>query len=145
MIGDAGHRIDKIVTMYADQINNMPKPLRARIDDDLSKILDSINDAYNANPSGSNAEMVSLQVKTPLDKIEKDLSEASQALLKASVESIAHKKMTQLQEKMYGLQSVEPGMTKGQIDSYRKLTKEIEGLIRELDHKMSIVQLSHLR
>ena len=160
VIGDAGHRIDKIVTMYADQINNMPKPLRARIDNDLSKILDSINDAYNANPSGSNAEMVSLQVKNSLDKIEKDLSEASQALLQASVESIAHKKMTQLQEKMYGLQSVEPGMTKGQIDSYRKLTKEIEGLIRELgtsnyliydkvirgqkianiDHKMSILE-----
>ena len=71
VIGDAGHRIDKIVTMYADQINNMPKPLRARIDNDLSKILDSINDAYNANPSGSNAEMVSRKSKTPSTRSKK--------------------------------------------------------------------------
>lgn len=129
LIGDAGHRIDKIVTLYADQINNMPKPLRARIDDDFAKILDAINDAYNANPSPANAQTVALQVKNSLDKIEGDLAEASKALLKASIESLAQQKMTDLQEKEIALQSVEKGMTRGQIETYRKLAKEVQGLI----------------
>lgn len=132
IIGDTGHRIDKIVTLYADQINNMPKALRARIDDDMAKVLDAINSAYNANPSPANAEIVSLQVKNSLDKIENDLSEASKALLKASIEGLVHSKMTELQEKQYSLQSVEKGMTKGQIESYRQLSKEIEKLILDL-------------
>ena len=129
LIGDAGHRIDKIVTLYADQINNMPKPLRARIDDDFAKILDALNDAYNANPSPANAQTVALQVKNSLDKIEGDLAEASKALLKASIESLAQQKMTQLQEKEIALQSVEKGMTRGQIETYRKLAKEVQALI----------------
>lgn len=132
VIGDAGHRIDKIVRMYADQINNMPKPLRARIDDDFAKVLDAINDAYNANPSPGNAQIVQAQVTASLDKIEKDLAEASNALLKASIESIAHQKMTQLQEKKFAIEAVESGMTRGQIDGYRALIKEIEKLIHEL-------------
>ena len=70
IISDAGHRIEKICTLYADQINNMPKTLRARIDDDMAKVLDSINDAYNANPSPGNAQTVAMQVKNSLDTIE---------------------------------------------------------------------------
>ena len=50
LIGDTAHRIDKITKMYADQINNMPKALRIRIDDDFAGVLDSINSAFNANP-----------------------------------------------------------------------------------------------
>ena len=70
VIGDAGHRIDKIVRMYADQINNMPKPLRARIDDDR-KGSRRTNDAYNANPSPE-THRSQAQVTASLDKIEKD-------------------------------------------------------------------------
>lgn len=132
IISDAGHRIEKICTLYADQINNMPKTLRARIDDDMAKVLDSINDAYNANPSPGNAQTVAMQVKNSLDTIERDLAEASKALLKASIEGMAHQKMTQLQEKEIALQSVEPGMTKGQITTYRNLAKEIKELILDL-------------
>ena len=55
--------------MYADQINNMPKPLRARIDDDFAKVLDAINDAYNANPSLKRTDRASA-AKASLDKIE---------------------------------------------------------------------------
>ena len=132
IIADAGHRIDKLVRLHADQINTMPKPLRARIDDDFAKVPDAINDAYNANPSAGNAQVVQAQVTASLDKIEKDLAEASNALLKASIESVAHQKMTQLQEKKFAIQAVESGMTRGQIDGYRALVKEIEGLIHEL-------------
>jgi hypothetical protein len=139
IIADAGHRIDKLVKLHADQINNMPKPLRARIDDDFAKVLDAINDAYNANPSTGNAQVVQAQVTASLDKIEKDLAEASNALLKASIEAVAHQKMTQLQEKKFAIQAVEAGMTKGQIDSYRALVKEIETLIHELGRSNFLV------
>jgi hypothetical protein len=50
LIGDTAHRIDKITKMYADQINNMPKALRARIDSDFAGVLDSVNGAFNADP-----------------------------------------------------------------------------------------------
>ena len=139
IIGDAAHRIDKITKMYADQINNMPKALRARIDDDLAKVLDAINDSYNADPSPGNANIVAVQVQNSLDKIEKDLNEASKALMKASIESIAQEKMTKLQEKEIAMLSVEKGMTRGQIDAYRKLAKEIKGLILELGQSNYLV------
>jgi len=132
IIADAGHRIDKIVKMYADQINNMPKALRARIDDDFANVLDSINDAYNSNPSPGNAQIVSLQVKNSLDKIEKDLAEASQALLKASIETIVQAKNTELQAKEIELQSLEAGMTKPQIAGYKGIIAETKKLIAEL-------------
>ena len=68
--------------------------------------------------------------------------------------------MTELQEKEMVMMSVERGMTKGQIDAYRALAKEIKGLILELgrsnfliydkvirtqkvqviDHKMSVLE-----
>lgn len=139
IIADAGHRIDKIVKMYAEQINNMPKALRARIDDDFANVLDSINDAYNSNPSPGNAEIVYLQVKNSLDKIEKDLGEASQALLKASIESIIHQKMTQVQEIEIALQSVEAGMTKPQIAGYKKIVEESKNLIADLGRSNYLV------
>ena len=112
IIGDTAHRIDKLSKMYADQINNMPKALRARIDDDFAGVLDSINNAFNADPSPGNAASVELQVKNSLDSIEKDLAEASRAVLKASIEHIAQQKMTELQEKEMVLMSVERGMTR---------------------------------
>ena len=160
IVSHSAHRIDKITKMYADQINNMPKALRARIDEDLSKVLDAINNAFNADPSPGNASTVTLQVKNSLDSIEKDLAEASRAVLKASIESLAQHKMTELQEKEITLMSVERGMTKGQIEATRTLTKEIKELIIDfgksnfliydkvirdqkvsiIDHKMSVLE-----
>lgn len=139
VVGDAGHRIDKMTKLYADQINNMPKTLRARIDDDLANVLDAINNAYNANPSPANADMVALQVKNSLDAIEKDLADASNALMKASIESVAHQKMTELQAKEIALQSVEKGMTRAQIDAYRALSKEVKSLVMELGQSNYLV------
>jgi hypothetical protein len=129
IISDAAHRIDKITKMYADQINNMPKSLRARIDDDFAGVLDSINSAFNADPSPGNANIVTLQVKNSLATVEKNLADASRAVLKASIEHIAQKKMTELQEKEMVLMSVERGMTKGQIEATRTLVKDIRALI----------------
>ena len=160
LIGDTAHRIDKITKMYADQINNMPKALRARIDSDFAGVLDSVNGAFNADPSPSNASLIRLQVNNSLDSIEKDLADASRAVLKASIEHIAQQKMTELQEKEMVMMAVERGMTKGQIDASRALAKEIKGLILELgrsnfliydkvirtqkiqviDHKMSVLE-----
>lgn len=160
LIGDTAHRIDKITKMYADQINNMPKALRARIDDDFAQVLDSINNAFNANPSPSNASIVRLQVKNSLDSVEKDLAEASRAVLKASIEHMAQQKMTELQEKEMVLMSVERGMTKGQIDASRTLISDIRKLITDfgksnfliydkiirnqkiqvIDHKLSVLE-----
>ena len=160
LIADSAHRIDKITKMYADQINNMPKSLRARIDDDFSGVLDSINNAFNADPSPGNASMIRLQVTNALDSIEKDMAEASRAVLKASIENIAQRKMTELQEKEMIMMSVERGMTKGQIDASRALVNEIRALILDfgksnfliydkiirtqkiqvIDHKMSVLE-----
>ena len=139
LIGDTAHRIDKVTKMYADQINNMPKSLRARIDDDFAGVLDSINSAFNADPSPGNAASVKLQVQNSLDKIEKDLAEASRAVLKASIEHIAETKMTELQEKELILMSVERGMTKGQRDATKELIKEIRALILELGQSNFLV------
>jgi hypothetical protein len=139
IIGDTAHRIDKLSKMYADQINNMPKALRARIDDDFAGVLDSINNAFNADPSPGNAASVELQVKNSLDSIEKDLAEASRAVLKASIEHVAQQKMTELQEKEMVLMSVERGMTKGQRDASRALVKEIRSLILDLGQSNFLV------
>lgn len=139
LIGDTAHRIDKVTKMYADQINNMPKSLRARIDDDFAGVLDAINNAFNADPSPGNAASVKLQVQNSLDKIEKDLAEASRAVLKASIEHIAQTKMTELQEKELILMSVERGMTKGQRDATKELIKEIRALILELGQSNFLV------
>ena len=160
LIGDTAHRIDKLTKMYADQINNMPKALRIRIDDDFARVLDSINSAFNANPAPSNASIVRLQVKNSLDSVEKNLEQASTAVLKASIEHIAHQKMTELQEKEMVLMSVERGMSKGQIDASRTLIADIRKLITDfgksnfliydkiirnqkiqvIDHKMSVLE-----
>lgn len=139
LIGDTAHKIDKVTKMYADQINNMPKSLRARIDDDFAGVLDSINSAFNADPSPGNAASIKLQVQNSLDKIEKDLAEASRAVLKASIEHIAETKMTELQEKELILMSVERGMTKGQRDASKALIQEIRGLILELGQSNFLV------
>jgi len=160
IVSDTAHRIDKITKMYADQINNMPKSLRARIDDDFAKVLDAINSAFNADPSPGNAASIKLQIANSLQSIEKDLAEASRAVLKASIEHIAHQKMTELQEKEMVMMSVERGMTRGQIDASRTLVKEIKTLILDfgksnfliydkiirnqkiqiIDHKLSVLE-----
>ena len=160
VIMDAAGRIEKICTMYADQINNMPKALRARIDDDFAKVLDSINNNFNRDPSPGNANIVAAQVKNSLDAIEKDLEAAANAVMKASIEAIVQEKMTNLQATEISLQSTESGMTKAQIDAYRAIVKETRQLILDLgksnylvydkvirnqklaniDHKMSVLE-----
>lgn len=132
LIMDAAERIERICTMYADQINNMPKSLRARIDDDFSQLLDSINDNFNENPSPSHANIVAVQVKNSLDAIEKNLNEAATAVMKASIESIIQSKLTQVQEKEIALSSVEKGMTKAQRDAYQAIVREVRTMITEL-------------
>jgi len=132
VIADTAHRIDQITKMYGEQIQNMPKALRDRIDSDFSRVLDSINDSFNMDPSPSNAKNVSVQAATALDKIEKDLKEAANALLKASIEHIAETKMTELQQLQIALSSAEPGMTRGQIEQYRKIIEDVRNLILEL-------------
>ncbi len=160
VIMDTAGRIEKICTMYADQINNMPKALRARIDDDFAKVLDSINANFNRDPSPGNANIVTAQVKNSLDAIEKDLEAAANAVMKASIEAIIQEKMTNLQATEISLQSTEAGMTKAQIDAYRAIVKETRQLILDLgksnylvydkvirnqklaniDHKMSVLE-----
>lgn len=160
VVMDAAGRIEKICTMYADQINNMPKSLRARIDDDFAKVLDSINANFNRDPSPGNASIVSAQVKNSLDAIEKDLEAAANAVMKASIEAIIQEKLTSLQSTEISLQSTEAGMTKAQIDAYRTIVKETRKLILDLgkssylvydkvirnqklaniDHKMSVLE-----
>jgi len=139
VIMDAASRIEKITTMFADQINNMPKALRARIDDDFAKVLDAINDNFNRDPSPGNANIVAAQVKNSLDAIEKDLTAAANAVMKASIESIVQQKMTEVQEKELALQSTESGMTKPQIDGYRRIVKEVRGMILELGNSNYLV------
>ena len=109
VVMDAAGRIEKICTMCADQINNMPKSLRARIDDDFAKVLDSINASFNRDPSPGNANIVSAQVKNSLDAIEKDLEAAANAVMKASIEAIIQEKLTSLQSTEISLQSTEAG------------------------------------
>lgn len=160
VIMDAAARIEKICTIYADQINNMPKALRARIDDDFAKVLDSINANFNRDPSPGNANIVTAQVKNSLDAIEKDLEAAANAVMKASIEAIIQEKLTNLQATEISLQSTESGMTKAQIDAYRTIVKEARQLIHDLgksnylvydkvirnqklaniDHKMSVLE-----
>lgn len=160
LIMDAAERIEKICTMYADQINNMPKSLRARIDDDFAQVLDSINDNFNENASPSNANIVAVQVKNSLDAIERNLDEAATAVMKASIESIIQSKLTQVQEKEIALSSVEKGMTKAQRDGYQTIIREVRTMITDLgksnylvydkvirtqkianiDHKLSILE-----
>ena len=132
IIGDTAHRIEKLSTMYADQINNMPKALRARIDDDFAKVLDDINAQYNRDPSPGNAHIVSVRASTYLQSIERNLEEAAQALLAASLEFMVQTKLTELQEMNMALMSIEQGMTKTQIDAYRGMVKETKDMIQAL-------------
>ena len=108
MIGDAGHRIDKIVTMY-DQINN----ILSHCEQESTMI--SLNHRLNQRRLQRKSIWKQrrdgfLQVKTPLDKIEKDLSEASQALLKASGVNRPQENDSAPRKDVRSLQSVEPGM-----------------------------------
>ena len=139
VIMDTASRIEKISTMFADQINNMPKSLRARIDSDFAGVLDAINDNFNRDPSPGNANIVAAQVKNSLDAIEKDLSAAATAVMKASIESLVQQKMTEVQEKELSLQSTEAGMTKPQIDGYRRIVKEVRKMILELGNSNYLV------
>lgn len=139
IIGDTAHRIEKLSTMYADQINNMPKALRARIDDDFAKVLDDINAQYNRDPSPGNAHIVSVRASTYLESIERNLEEMAQALLTASLEYMVQTKLTELQEINMALMSIEQGMTKTQIDAYRSMVNETKNMIQALGKPSKLI------
>ena len=76
IISNAGSEVDRIARVYGQQVANMPKALRDRLDTDLAKVLDSINVAFNKDPSPRNAESIRAQVTNRIMTIEKDLKMA---------------------------------------------------------------------
>ena len=132
IITHAGSEVDRIARVYGQQVANMPKVLRDRLDTDLAKVLDAINIAYNNDPSPNNAESVKVQVTNKIMVIEKDLKMAVDASLAASIQNIAAQKMTRLQEIEMGLVSSERGMEKAQRGMWRGIASETKSLIQAL-------------
>ncbi len=132
IISNAGSEVDRIARVYGQQVANMPKALRDRLDTDLASVLDSINIAYNNDPSPNNAESVRTQVTNSIMTIEKDLKAAVNASLAASIQNIAQQKMTRLQEIELGLVSSERGMEKAQRGMWRGIATETKSLIQAL-------------
>ena len=69
IISNAGSEVDRIARVYGQQVANMPKALRDRLDADLAKVLDAINIAINKDPSPNTANSVRAQVTNNLMKI----------------------------------------------------------------------------
>lgn len=132
IITNAGSEVDRIARVYGQQVANMPKALRSRLDTDLAKVLDAINIGYNNDPSPNNAESIKVQVTNSIMKIEKDLKMAVNASLAASIQNIAAQKMTRLQEIEMGLVSSERGMEKAQRGMWRGIAAETKSLIQAL-------------
>lgn len=132
IISNAGSEVDRIARVYGQQVANMPKALRDRLDTDLAKVLDSINVAFNKDPSPRNAESIRAQVTNRIMTIEKDLKMAVNASLSASIQNIAAQKMTRLQELEMALVSSERGMEKAQRGMWRGIATETKALIQAL-------------
>jgi hypothetical protein len=132
IISDAASDIDTLGKTYATVINNMPKMLQERLDQDLANILESINKSFNADPSPNNANKVAADVKHALDTIDKNMEEVADATMKSNIETIVHSKMTELQEKEIALVSAESGMTQPQTVAWRTLAGETRQLILAL-------------
>ena len=132
IITNAGSEVDRIARVYGQQVANMPKALRSRLDTDLAKVLDAISIGYNNDPSPNNAESIKVQVTNSIMKIEKDLKMAVNASLAASIQNIAAQKMTRLQEIEMGLVSSERGMEKAQRGMWRGISAETKTLIQAL-------------
>ena len=132
VISTAGAEVDRIARVYGDQVANLPKALRNKLDTDLARVLDAVRDAYMHDPSPGNAENMRKQVMASLARIEKDLSAASKAALAASIQNIAAQKMTKLQEVEMALITAERGMEKAQRGMWRSIASETKGLINDL-------------
>ena len=132
VISDAGAEIDRIARVYGDNVANMPKALRNRLDTDMAKVLDSVRQAYMHDPSPGNAENMRVQVMNTLKKIEKDLDGAVKATLAASIQNLAAGRMTKLQEIEICLITADRGMEKAQRAMWRSLAAETKSLINEL-------------
>ena len=132
LISSTGSEVDRIARVYGAQVANMPKAMRNRLDTDLSSVLDSISIAFNKDPSPKNADNIKRQVVNALKVIEQDLEGALKASLAASIQNIAAKKMTRLQELEMALVSSERGMEKAQRGMWRGIAAETRGLINAL-------------
>tara|TARA_B100000131_G_scaffold254763_1_gene249159 strand:- start:484 stop:1512 length:1029 start_codon:yes stop_codon:yes gene_type:complete len=132
IISNAGSEVDRIARVYGQQVANMPKALRDRLDADMAQVLDSINVAFNKDPSPNNAASIRTQVTNTLMKVEKDLKMAVDASLSASIQNIASQKMTRLQELEMALVTSERGMEKAQRGMWRGIAAETKGLIQAL-------------
>ncbi len=132
VISMAGAEIDRIARVYGDNVANMPKALRNKLDTDMSKVLDSVRQAYMHDPSPGNAENMRVQVSNNLMKIEKELESAVKATLSASIQNIAAGRMTQLQALEIALVSADRGLEKAQSAMWRSVASEIKALINEL-------------
>jgi len=128
----AGAEIDRIARVYGDNVANMPKALRNKLDTDMSKVLDAVRQAYMHDPSPGNAENMRVQVSNNLMKIEKELETAVKATLSASIQNLAAGRMTKLQELEISLVSADRGLEKAQSAMWRSIASEVKGLINEL-------------
>tara|TARA_B100000927_G_scaffold291399_1_gene293391 strand:- start:13583 stop:14605 length:1023 start_codon:yes stop_codon:yes gene_type:complete len=132
VISMAGAEIDRIARVYGDNVANMPKALRNKLDTDMSKVLDGVRQAYMHDPSPGNAENMRVQVSNNLMKIEKELETAVKATLSASIQNLAAGRMTKLQELEISLVSADRGLEKAQSAMWRSIASEVKGLINEL-------------
>ena len=132
VIANAGAEIDRIARVYGDNVANMPKAMRNKLDTDMAKVLDSVRQAYMHDPSPGNAENMRIQVMNNLKKIEKQLDTAVKATLAASIQNLAAGRMTKLQEIEVSMISAERGLEKAQRAMWRSLASETKTLINEL-------------
>jgi len=132
IISMAGAEVDRIARVYSDQVANLPKAIRNKLDTDLARVLDSVREAYMHDPSPGNAENMRKQVMASLAKIDKQLEDASKAALAASIQNIAAQKMTKLQELEIALVTAERGMEKAQRGMWRSIASETKALIMDL-------------
>lgn len=132
VISDAGAEIDRIARVYGDNVANMPKAMRNKLDTDMSRVLDSVRQAYMHDPSPGNAENMRVQVVNSLKQIEKELEIAVKATLAASIQNLAAGRMTKLQEIEMAMISSERGLEKAQRAMWRSLAAETKGLITDL-------------
>ena len=132
IISMAGAEIDRIARVYGDNVANLPKALRNKLDTDMSKVLDGVRQAYMHDPSPGNAENMRIQVSNNLKRIEKELEEAVTATLSASIQNLAGIRMTRLQELEIALVNSDRGLEKAQSAMWRSLAAEVKALINDL-------------
>ena len=145
LIGNVAAEIDRITRLHAPIISNLPKLVRTRLDDDMAKVLTAIESAHQSNPSPTNAADIEKQAMASLAKIDKDLTAAADASMKASIENMLHRKHTLLQEKIIALSAVEAGMTKEQASAWKKIAEQTKKMINDLGNSNYLVYDAQIR